>query len=77
MRRLIVTYGLPTLLLLMAAAVILILSGASTVGFAFGLAVAGTAGILLVSTLLYEVANSEDRYEPREARVARPHPREF
>jgi hypothetical protein len=78
MRRLIVTYGLPTSLLLMAVAVILMLSGASAVGFAFGLVVAGVAGVVLLSTLLYEVANRGDRYRARDARGYRgPHARGF
>lgn len=78
MRRLLVTYGLPTLLLLMAVAVILILTGATSVGFAFGLVVAGVAGVLLVSTLVYEVANSVNRHRRRDARVyRRPYARQF
>jgi len=57
MRGLIVTRGLPTLLPLMAAAVILILSGATAVGFPLGLVVAGVAGVVLFSTVLRDVVN--------------------
>ena len=74
MRRLIVTRGLPTLLLLMAVAVILMLSGADGFGFAFGLIVVGLAGVTLVATVLYEIAHSEERYGSRMSRVYRgPH----
>ena len=51
--------GLPVLLLLMAVAVILILSGAAAVGFAFGLVVAGMAGVVVVSSAIHDVARSE------------------
>ncbi len=75
MRNLIVTRGLPTLLVLMAIAVILILSGATAVGFAFGLTVAGAAGVVLVSTLLHDVLNREEAHQPRRGQLYRtPHP---
>ena len=75
MPNLIIKRGLPMLLLLMAVAVILILTGASSVGFAFGLVVAGTAGVLLVSTLVYDVAHIDRR---RDARLYRgPHARGY
>jgi hypothetical protein len=78
MRHQIVTRGLPTLLVLMGVAVILILGGAGNVGLTFGLVVAGTAGILLVSMLLYEVANSNDRDRPSKDRdYRRPHAKGF
>jgi hypothetical protein len=78
MRRLIVTGGLPTLLLLMAIAVILILSGAGSVGFVFGLVVAGLTGVILVSSVFYEVAHFEDRYWLGSSRVRRgPHARSY
>ena len=59
------------LLLLMAVAVILILSGASSVGFAFGLVVAGMAGVLLVSTVVYDVTHRDERYRPRDSSLYR------
>jgi hypothetical protein len=68
MRYQIVTRGVPTLLVLMAVAVILILAGAASVGLTLGLAVAGTAGILLVSAVLYEVTNSNNPDRPRQGR---------
>jgi multisubunit Na+/H+ antiporter MnhB subunit len=71
MRYQIVTRGLPTVLVLMGVAVILILGGAGDAGLTFGLVVAGTAGILLVAMLLYEVANSNDRDRPSKDRVYR------
>lgn len=78
MRHQVATRGLPTLLTLMGVAVILILAGASNVGLTFGLVVAGTAGVLLVSMLLYEVAHSKDRDRRREDRsYRRPHARGF
>ena len=78
MRHQIVTRGLPTLLVLMGVAVILILGGAGNVGLTFGLVVAGTAGVLLVLMLLYEVANSNDRGRSREDHVyRRPHAKGF
>lgn len=74
MRDLIVTRGLPTLLVLMAIAVILILSGAAAFGFAFGLVVAGVAGVVLVSTLLHDVVQSEHRHPTRRSQLYRaPH----
>ena len=71
MRHQIAKLGLPTLLVLMGVAVILILAGAGDAGLTFGLVVAGTAGVLLVSMLLYEAANSEARERPRENRFYR------
>ena len=61
MHHLIARRGLPVLLLLMAVAVILILSGAAAVGFAFGLVVAGMAGIVVVSSAIHDVARSESQ----------------
>lgn len=78
MRHQIVMRGLPTLLLLMGVAVILILAGAGSVGLTFGLVVAGMAGLLLVSMVLHEVANGADRNRRREERIyRRPHARGF
>ncbi len=71
MRHLIVTRGLPALLLLMAIAVILILSGATSVGFTFGLVVAGMAGVVLLSTALHDVARGDYRERPRRSYVSR------
>lgn len=74
----VVKRGLPVLLLLLALAVILILSGAIATGFEFGLVVAGTAGLLLVSMLLYEVAHDERRHRPHGGRPHRePHAKGF
>lgn len=74
----IIKRGLPMLLLLMAVAIILILSGATSVGFAFGLVVAGMAGVLLVSTLVYDVVHTDDDHRPRDSRVyRRPHARGY
>lgn len=67
----IATRGLPTLLLLMAIAVLLILSGATGVGFAFGLVVVGMAGVVLVATLLYDLTQGEHRRSRRRAGVYR------
>lgn len=61
MRNQIATRGLPALLVLMGVAVILIITGAGSVGFTFGLVVALTAGAFLVASVLYEVANSGNR----------------
>lgn len=71
MRNQIVTRGLPTLLVLMGLAVILILAGAGSAGLIFGLVVAGTAGILLMSMMLYELANTSGRERRRNERVYR------
>lgn len=71
MRNQIVTRGLPMLLVLMGVAVILILAGAGSVGLIFGLVVAGTAGVLLMSMMFYEMANLSDRDRPRNDRVYR------
>lgn len=77
MRNQIATRGLPALLVLMGVAVILIIAGAGSVGFTFGLVVALTAGAFLVASMLYEVANS-NRDRRREDRVyRRPHVRGF
>jgi hypothetical protein len=69
MRRFIISAGLPTLLVLLGLAVILILSGADAVGLTFGLTVAGVAGVLLVSLILYETARGETRYHTRNNRL--------
>jgi multisubunit Na+/H+ antiporter MnhB subunit len=71
MRHQIAKLGLPTLLVLMGVAVILILTGAGDAGLTFGLVVAGTAGALLVLMLLYEAANTEARERSRENRIYR------
>ena len=68
MRHHILTSGLAILLLMMGLSVILILSGSGTVGLILGLVVAGTASLLLMSMLLYELVNSRDRYRSREDR---------
>jgi hypothetical protein len=62
MRHLIVERCLPAVLLLMGLAVILILTGAGSAGLALGLVVAGAAGVLLLSTVLYDVTHSAPRY---------------
>jgi hypothetical protein len=62
--------GLPVVLLLLAVAVIMILDGAVTTGFALGLIVAGAAGLLVVAMVLYEVAHGEHR-RPRGGRPYR------
>lgn len=78
MRNQVVTRGLPTLLVLMGLAVILILAGAGTAGLVFGLVVAGTAGILLVSAMLYELANASGGERRRNDRLyRRPQARTF
>jgi hypothetical protein len=77
MRPLIVTRGLPMLLVLMGVAVILIIGGSGNLGLTFGLVVAGTAGVLLVSMVLYEVTNGNGRDRPRQDRVYRPQARGF
>lgn len=59
------------MLVLMGVAVILILAGAGSVGLAFGLVVAGAAGIMLVSMMFYDVANSNGRDWSREDRLYR------
>jgi ABC-type transport system involved in cytochrome bd biosynthesis fused ATPase/permease subunit len=64
MQRSIVTRGLPTLLLLMALAVVLMVSGNNAVGFAFGLAVAAAAGLLLLSIVAYDVARGHGNDRP-------------
>ena len=74
MRQQIATRGLPTLLVLMGVAVILIIAGAGSVGFTFGLVVALTAGAVLVLSVLYEVASGNGRERTRHERVyRRPH----
>jgi hypothetical protein len=66
------------LLMLMAVAVLLILSGAGSVGFIFGLVVAGLAGVLLLSAMLHEAIHSENRARPRARRAYRaPHARGY
>lgn len=78
MRNQIASRGLPVLLLLMGVAVILILAGAGSVGLSFGLVVAGTAGVLGVSMMLFEVANGQDRDHTREVRgYQRPYVKRF
>lgn len=78
MRHPIATRCLPALLLLMAIAVILILSGSTGVGFAFGLVVAGLAGVGLVATLVTDLAQGEPRHRPRQSGVyRRPHARGY
>ena len=57
-----VTRSLPVLLGLMAVAVLLILVGAATAGFVFGLIVVGIAALLLGSMFLHEGVHGE---EPR------------
>lgn len=69
MRHYNVARGLPMLLLLMAVAVILIIAGASDVGFAFGLVVAGIAGMLLVAMVMYEVVHTANRDRRRNERL--------
>jgi hypothetical protein len=71
MRNQIATRSLPALLALFGIAVILILSRAGKVRLPFGLVVAGTAGILLVSMMRYEVANSNEHDPPCEHRSYR------
>ncbi len=71
MRQLIVTRGLPTLLLLMAIAVILILSGATAVGFTFGLVVAGMAGVVVIASALHDVASGDYQARTRESYLYR------
>jgi len=67
----VIARGLPTSLLLMAVAVILILSGSGAAGLTFGLVVAGVGGVLLFSALIYDAAHGEDRPRPRRNRVYR------
>ena len=66
MSRLIVTRSLLPILLLLAGAIVLILSGGSTAGYAVGFAVIGLAGVLLVALFFYEVGRSEDRDRAQE-----------
>ena len=69
-----VTRSLPILLLLMAVAVLLILSGAATTGFVFGLVVVGIAGILLGAMFLHEGLQGEARGRVNDRRLHRgPH----
>lgn len=78
MRHSIATRALPILLLLMAIAVLLILSGATGVGLAFGLVVAGMAGVVLVATVLHDLAQGEYRDRPRRSGPYRwPHARGY
>ncbi len=75
MRLAIMKRGLPVLVALMAVSVLLILSGASSVGLTFGLVVAGMTGLMLVATVLHDVIHSA---RPRERRLYRaPHMRCF
>lgn len=70
--------ALPTFLSLMGLAVILIISGASAVGFAFGLVVAGIGGVVLVSMVLHEVTHRSDGHGRGERRpYRRPRPTGF
>lgn len=74
MSRLIVTRSLLPLALLLAGAIVLIVGGGSTVGFAVGFAVIGIAAVLLTALFFYEVGRSEDRDRARErSRRAGPH----
>jgi ABC-type transport system involved in cytochrome bd biosynthesis fused ATPase/permease subunit len=66
MSRLIVIRSLPVVALLLAGAIVLILAGSGTVGFAIGLALVGLAAVLIVSVFFYEVGRSEDRDRARE-----------
>ena len=50
----------------LAGAIVLILAGSGTVGFAIGLALVGMAAVLIVSVFFYEVGRSEDRDRARE-----------
>jgi ABC-type transport system involved in cytochrome bd biosynthesis fused ATPase/permease subunit len=76
MPHLMIKRGLPMLLALMAVAVILILAGAGSAGLAFGLVVAGMAGVLLVSTVLHDVKHTDDRHRSRHRDLYRgPHVR--
>ena len=64
-----VTRSLPMLLLLMAVSVLMILAGATTAGFVFGLVVVGIAGVLLGSMFLREgySEGNRDQLRPRRA----------
>jgi hypothetical protein len=76
MRNLIVARGLPMSLLLMAVAVILILSGSGATGLTLGLVVAGVGAVLLFSALIYDDAHGDERRRRRGKRPYRePHAR--
>jgi multisubunit Na+/H+ antiporter MnhB subunit len=78
MPHLMIKRGLPMLLLMMAVAVILILAGAGSAGLAFGLVVAGMAGVLLAATVLYDVTHTDARRRPRHRDLYRgPHVRGY
>ena len=78
MRRVVIDRGLPASLLLMAIAVILILSGSGAAGLTFGLVVAGLGAVLLFSALVYDAAHGERRPRSRRNRVYRgPHVRGY
>jgi hypothetical protein len=64
--------SLPAILLLMAIAVILILSGSAGTGFVVGLIAAGIGALLLASMFAGEVGHDERRYTERES-YRRPH----
>jgi hypothetical protein len=63
--------SIPVFLVLMAVAVILIVGGAATTGFVFGLIVVGIAGLLLGSMFLHEGLHSGHLEESRRRRLYR------
>lgn len=71
MQHSIATRGLPTLLILLAIAVLLILSGATGVGFAFGLVVVGMAGVGLMAAVAHDLTQGERRESPQRTGVYR------
>lgn len=71
MRYSIATRGLPTLLVLMAIAVLLILSGSAGFGLTFGLIVAGMAGVVLMTMVFMDLAHRESRRRSRQTGMYR------
>ena len=57
--------------LALAGAVLLLLAGGSTVGVVIAITLMGSAAVLVVSLVFYEVGRSEDREREAEARRRR------